>query len=78
MNIKVLGPGCAKCKRLEQLTLQALEELGIEATVEKVDDIYKIMQWGVMQTPALVKDEKVVLKGSVPKLKELKKLLSGE
>ncbi|WP_163326200.1 thioredoxin family protein [Draconibacterium mangrovi] len=76
MDIKVLGPGCAKCKKLEQLTRTAVNELGIEATIEKVEDIYKIMQFGVMSTPGLVVDNKVVLTGRLPKSDELKQLLS--
>lgn len=75
MNIKVLGTGCTKCKKLEQLTKEVVAEMGIEATVEKVEDIYKIMQYGVMRTPGLVINEKVVLSGKIPKTSELKELL---
>jgi small redox-active disulfide protein 2 len=76
MEIKVLGTGCSKCAKLEQLTKDTLAEMGIEAKVEKVEDIYKIMQYGVMRTPGLVIDEKVVLSGRLPKTKELKELLT--
>jgi small redox-active disulfide protein 2 len=76
MEIKVLGTGCSKCEKLEQLTKDTLAEMGIEAKVEKVEDIYKIMQYGVMRTPGLVIDEKVVLSGRLPKTKELKELLT--
>lgn len=76
MEIKVLGTGCAKCKSLEKLTYQAVEELGIKADVIKVEDIVEIMQFGVMTTPALVIDGKVLLKGKVPSLAELKQLLT--
>ena len=75
MNIKVLGTGCARCKSLEKLTVKAVEELNLDATVEKVEDIQKIMEYAVMRTPALVIDEKVVLSGQVPKLTEMKSLL---
>ena len=75
MDIKVLGTGCAKCKNLEKVTNRAVEELGIDATVSKVEDIVKIMEFGVMTTPALVVDGKVVHKGSVPKLDEVKAML---
>jgi small redox-active disulfide protein 2 len=75
MIIKVLGTGCARCKSLEKLTVKAVEELNLDATVEKVEDIQKIMEYAVMRTPALVIDEKVVLSGQVPKLTELKSLL---
>ncbi len=76
MNIKVLGTGCTKCKKLEQLTKELVTEMGIKATVEKVEDIYKIMQYGVMRTPGLVIDEKVVLSGRFPKTDELKTILN--
>ncbi len=75
MDIKVLGTGCTKCNNLEKVTLEAVKELGIEATVTKVEDMLKIMEYGVMTTPALVVDGKVVLKGTVPKLDKLKELL---
>lgn len=76
MNIKVLGSGCAKCKTLERITKEAVEELNLDASVEKIEDIQKIMEYGVMFTPALVIDEKVAISGRVPKLKEMKKLLT--
>ena len=76
MNIKILGTGCTKCKKLEQLTNEAVAEMGIEATVEKVEDMFKIMQYGIMRTPGLVVDEKVVLSGRLPKSDELKELLT--
>lgn len=75
MNIKILGTGCTKCKKLEQLTKDVVAEMGIEATVEKVEDMYKIMQYGVMRTPGLVVDEKVVLSGRLPRSGELQELL---
>ena len=58
MNIKILGPGCPKCKTLEKVTREAVDELGIEATIEKVEDIVKIMEYNVMHTPVLVINEK--------------------
>ncbi|MEN8116383.1 MAG: thioredoxin family protein [Bacteroidota bacterium] len=76
MEIKVLGTGCTKCKKLEQLTKETIAEMGIEANIEKVEDIYKIMQYGVMRTPGLVIDDKVVLTGRLPKSSELKDLLT--
>ncbi len=75
MNIKVLGTGCANCKNLEKATIHALSELEIEANVEKVEDIQKIMSYGVMRTPALVIDEKVVMYGRVPGISELKEII---
>ena len=76
MEIKVLGTGCAKCKSLDKVTRKAVEELNLEATVEKVEDIQKIMEYSVMRTPALVINEKVVMSGQLPKISELKELLS--
>ncbi len=75
MNIKVLGTGCSNCKTLEKLVRSAVEEMKIEATVEKVEDIQKIMGYGIMRTPGLVIDEKVVLSGKVPSAKELVELI---
>jgi len=78
MNIKILGTGCANCRRLEANTRTALEQLGLEAEVEKVEDITEIMQYGVMRTPALAVDEKVVLYGRVPSPDELAVLLQPQ
>ena len=77
MIIKVLGTGCARCKALDRVTRKAVQELGLNATVEKVEDIQKIMEYAVMRTPALVIDEKVALSGQVPKFNELKELLTN-
>ena len=76
MEIKVLGTGCAKCKSLEKVTRKAVEELQLNASVEKVEDIQKIMEYAVMRTPALVINEKVVLSGQLPKISEVKDLLN--
>lgn len=75
MDIQVLGPGCTRCKALEKLTFDAVAETGINANIEKVEDIYKIMSFGVMATPALVINKKVVLSGRVPSLSEIKEIL---
>ncbi|MCK5730736.1 MAG: TM0996/MTH895 family glutaredoxin-like protein [Draconibacterium sp.] len=77
MEIKVLGTGCPKCKKLEQQVNDAVVEMGIEANIEKVEDIFKIMQYGVMRTPGLVINEKVVLSGRLPKSSELKEFLTN-
>lgn len=76
MEIKVLGTGCAKCKTLEQSVKQSVEELGIDAVVTKEEDIVKIMSYGIMHTPGLVIDGKVVLSGRVPSVKDLKELIA--
>jgi small redox-active disulfide protein 2 len=76
MNIKVLGTGCANCKKLEENAKQAVKELGLEnVTIEKVEDIPNIMKYGVMKTPALVIDEQVKVMGKVAKPDEIKKLI---
>ena len=75
MKIKILGGGCANCKNLEKATINALAELDISADVEKVEDIQKIMSYGIMRTPALVINEKVVLSGRVPSVNEIKEIL---
>ena len=76
MQIKVLGTGCKKCNELEQATREAVAALGINANIEKEEDIMKIMEYGVNRTPALVVDGKVVISGRVPSDKELEELLS--
>ncbi|WFD09355.1 thioredoxin family protein [Tepidibacter hydrothermalis] len=75
MHIKILGGGCKNCEVLYENTKQALEELGIEATMEKVTDFVEIAKYGVMKTPALVVDEKVKISGRVVKADEIKKVL---
>ena len=76
MEIKVLGPGCPKCKSLDKITREVVKENGINATITKVEDIMEIMKYGVMSTPALVVDEKVVVKGRVPSAEEIWQLLT--
>jgi len=76
MEIKVLGTGCPKCKTLEKAANDAVTAAGVDATVSKVEDIMQIMQFGVMTTPALVVDGKVVVKGRVPGADEIKKFIT--
>jgi small redox-active disulfide protein 2 len=76
MEIKILGTGCPKCKTLEKLTREVVEQNDIDATVSKVEDIVEIMKYGVMTTPALVVDGKVEIKGRVPSSDEIKKVLT--
>ncbi len=78
MEIKVLGTGCPKCRTLEQHTKDAVAQLGLAANVSKVEDIVAIMNYGVMTTPALVIDEKVVVKGKVPSVNDIKTLLTKQ
>ncbi len=77
MTIKILGSGCVNCRTLEKRTIEALKELNIEAAVEEVQDFQKIAAYGIMRTPGLVIDEKVVLAGSVPSVAQLKEILTA-
>ena len=76
MEIKVLGPGCMKCKNMEKVVRETVEQNNIAAQVSKVEDIMEIMNYGVMTTPALVVDGKVVIKGRVPTKDEILKVLT--
>lgn len=77
MEIKILGPGCPKCKTLDKITREAVSELGITADITKEEDIVNIMNYGIMHTPGLVINGKVVLSGRVPSLKEVKEILTN-
>jgi small redox-active disulfide protein 2 len=71
LTVKVLGPGCANCKRLEQIAQQAVSQLGFEAQVVKVSDYGEILEHGVVTTPGLVVNDQVVCSGRVPSLAEV-------
>ena len=73
MKIKILGTGCAKCTKLEELAKKAVAELNIDAEVEKVKDLDKIMAYGVMMTPGLVIEEQVKAAGKIPTIDQIKK-----
>lgn len=77
MKIEVLGTGCPKCMSMEQNVKKAITELAVKAEVEKVTDIQQIIQRGVLSTPALVIDGKVVLQGKNPTVDQLKQLITG-
>ena len=77
MEIKVIGTGCEKCNRLYQNVQQAVNELGITANIEKVEELMDIVRLGVMLTPALMVDGKIVITGRVPDVKGLLSILSG-
>lgn len=78
MKIIVLGPGCSNCRTLERRTIEALEKLGIQATVDKVIDLDGIASYGVMRTPGLVIDEKLVWQGGVPTVDRIKELITAQ
>jgi len=75
MEIKILGTGCANCANLEKAARQAVSELNLDATVVKEEDITKIMGYGIMRTPGLVVNEKVMVYGRVPSVNEIKEIL---
>ena len=75
MNIKILGTGCARCHQLEKTTKEVVKELGIDATVEEVKAIGKIITYNVLITPGLVINEKVVSSGKVPTKAEITQLI---
>lgn len=78
MKIKILGSGCSNCKKLEANVNEALKTSGIQAEIEKVTDIDKIMEYGVMMTPALVVDEVVKSAGKVLNKEQIIKILKGD
>ena len=75
MKIKVLGSGCSKCEALLAVTIEAVQHLGIDAEIEYVTDFAQIARYGVMSTPALVVDEKVVSAGRVLKASQIESFL---
>lgn len=78
MNIKVLGPGCKKCKELEKAVHKAVEEIGLDAAVEKVEEMDKITAYNVLMTPGLVINGKVKVFGRVPKHKDIIRYIQEE
>ena len=79
MDIKILGPGCPRCRDLEKRTINVLAELGVAADVQKVSDIKKIMEFGILATPGLIIDGKVKCSGRIPSGEEIKRwVLEGK
>ena len=73
MRIEVLGSGCAKCNKTKELAEKAVKETGVDAEIIKVEDVDKILEYGVMITPALVIDGDVKVAGKVPSVNDIKK-----
>ena len=76
MEIKVIGEGCEKCDKLYENTCLAVKELGLEASIDKVEDLMDIVRLGVMTTPSVMVDGKLIISGRVPKVKEIINLLN--
>jgi small redox-active disulfide protein 2 len=77
MNIKILGTGCARCHQLEKTTREVVKVLGINATIEEVKDINKLVEYAVLTTPGLVINEELVCAGRVPTKAELTQLIAN-
>lgn len=77
-TIKILGTGCPKCKTLTKLTEEVVKENNLSASIEKVEDIMKIMEYNIMATPAIIVNEKVVAKGRLPKKEDILQLITDE
>ena len=78
MKIEILGMGCATCNKLEDTVRLAISEMGIDAQIDHVKDIKKIMTYGVMTTPALVIDGVVKAAGKIPSLADIKQMIGGK
>lgn len=77
LDIKILGPGCPKCKTTYNNVLEAVKQLGIEANVTKVEDIMEIMKYNVLSTPVLMINEVAKIKGRTADVSEIKSLLTS-
>jgi len=77
MNIKILGPGCAKCQQLGKTTKEVVKELGIDAAIEEVKDINRIMEYPILTTPGLVINGQLLCAGRVPAKAELTQLIAN-
>jgi small redox-active disulfide protein 2 len=75
MEIKILGPGCPRCEQTRKKVMEAVEEAGVDAQIEKVSDVMEIAKYGVFGTPAVVIDGEVKSVGKVPPVEEIKKWL---
>lgn len=78
MKIKILGTGCPKCKEIEKIVRKVVEDLGIKISIEKVEDIERIIEYGVLSTPAVVVDGKIVISGKVPSEQDIVDILDAK
>jgi small redox-active disulfide protein 2 len=78
MEIKILGTGCTNCKTLEKNVIRVVEEMGVEAQIMKEEDIVNIMNYGIMRTPGLVINGKVIVSGRIPSDKEIREFIQKE
>lgn len=78
MNIKVLGPGCSNCINLENRTREALKQLNLNAQIEKVTDYSEILSFGLVRTPGLIINNKIVVQGSVPTVEQLQEIIKQQ
>jgi small redox-active disulfide protein 2 len=79
MEIKVLGPGCSNCHKMEEMTKQAVKELGIDAKIEKITDIGQIAMYGILSTPGLIVNGKIKHSGKpLPSLEKVKELIKAD
>ena len=78
ISLKILGSGCAKCKKLEEVTSEVVKENNFDADVQRIEDLFQIMSYRVMATPSLVINEKVVVSGRVPSKSEIKAFIEKE
>lgn len=76
LEIKILGTGCPKCKSLDKVTRKVVEETGLEANIEKVEDIMEIMKFGIIATPGLVVNGEVKVSGRLPSEKEIRSIIT--
>jgi small redox-active disulfide protein 2 len=78
LNIKILGPGCPRCQEVEKRAKEVVQEMNIEANIEKVTDLKKIMEYKLLSTPGLVINEKVVISGKIPAKSQIKQWIEEE
>jgi small redox-active disulfide protein 2 len=78
VKLEILGMGCPKCKKLAENAKKAVDELGVKADIEKVEDMDRIVSYGVMMTPALALDGKIMSSGKIASVEEIKKWLEGK